>query len=167
MLDKTAAYGHKHPDSRISTTSVDHGCKDDPVPTSSSNGDQPPLETRPPGALAFDSSISSGPGPGPISTTTIDVKQCCSLAATSQPDPPQDEKHICIEEEHNASSGTRPIEHAGADHDGHQASPLGDDGFEVIYPGGLQLALLTFGLCMATFTVALDNTIIGMCPNAL
>jgi hypothetical protein len=29
----------------------------------------------------------------------------------------------------------------------------GDD--EVVYPGGTQLALLTFGLCLATFTVAL------------
>jgi hypothetical protein len=32
---------------------------------------------------------------------------------------------------------------------------------EINYPGGLQLSLLTFGLCMATFTVALDNTIIA------
>jgi hypothetical protein len=32
---------------------------------------------------------------------------------------------------------------------------------EVVFPGGLQLGLLTFGLCMATFTVALDNTIIA------
>jgi len=32
---------------------------------------------------------------------------------------------------------------------------------EVVYPGGMQLALLTFGLCLATFTVALDNTIIA------
>lgn len=32
---------------------------------------------------------------------------------------------------------------------------------EIVYPGGLQLGLLTFGLCMATFTVALDNTIIA------
>ena len=29
------------------------------------------------------------------------------------------------------------------------------------YPGGTVLALLTFGLCMATFVVALDNTIIA------
>jgi hypothetical protein len=32
---------------------------------------------------------------------------------------------------------------------------------EIVYPGGLQLGLLTFGLCMATFTVALDNTIVS------
>ena len=29
------------------------------------------------------------------------------------------------------------------------------------YPGGVTLAILTFGLCMATFVVALDNTIIA------
>ncbi|KAH6678285.1 major facilitator superfamily domain-containing protein [Halenospora varia] len=32
---------------------------------------------------------------------------------------------------------------------------------EVVYPGGLALALLTFGLCVGTFTVALDNTILA------
>lgn len=32
---------------------------------------------------------------------------------------------------------------------------------EVVYPGGMQLGLLTLGLCLATFTVALDNTIIA------
>ena len=31
-----------------------------------------------------------------------------------------------------------------------------------VYPGGAALAILTFGLCMATFVVALDNTIIGI-----
>jgi hypothetical protein len=30
------------------------------------------------------------------------------------------------------------------------------------YPGGFALGILTFGLCMATFVVALDNTIIGL-----
>ena len=34
-------------------------------------------------------------------------------------------------------------------------------GDEIIYPGGAALSILTFGLCMATFVVALDNTIIG------
>lgn len=33
----------------------------------------------------------------------------------------------------------------------------GEDDDEVIYPGGLQLSLLTFGLCVATFTVALGE----------
>lgn len=36
---------------------------------------------------------------------------------------------------------------------------------ETVYPGGAALAVLTFGLCMATFVVALDNTIIGNGPQ--
>merc|ERR1712093_752176 len=32
---------------------------------------------------------------------------------------------------------------------------------KVVYPGKYQLGLLTLGLCLATFTVALDNTIIA------
>lgn len=30
---------------------------------------------------------------------------------------------------------------------------------QIVYPGGTQLALLTLGLCLATFVVALDNTV--------
>lgn len=37
----------------------------------------------------------------------------------------------------------------------------GESEDEVVYPGGAQLALLTLGLCLATFTIALDNTIIA------
>ena len=36
---------------------------------------------------------------------------------------------------------------------------------ETKYPGGVALALLTLGLCMSTFVVALDNTIIGKSNN--
>jgi hypothetical protein len=36
-----------------------------------------------------------------------------------------------------------------------------DDEANIVYPSGLKLALLTFGLCMAVFVVALDNTIIA------
>ncbi|RDL41997.1 uncharacterized protein BP5553_01976 [Venustampulla echinocandica] len=36
-----------------------------------------------------------------------------------------------------------------------------DEDDEVVYPGGLQVALLTFGLCIATLSVALDNTILA------
>ena len=35
------------------------------------------------------------------------------------------------------------------------------------YPGGFALGILTFGLCMATFVVALDNTIIGELSGSL
>ena len=34
------------------------------------------------------------------------------------------------------------------------------------YPKALSLAILTFGLCMSTFVVALDNTIIGESHNS-
>ncbi|PVH83078.1 MFS general substrate transporter [Cadophora sp. DSE1049] len=37
----------------------------------------------------------------------------------------------------------------------------GEEDDEVVYPGKYQLGLLTLGLCLATFTVALDNTIIA------
>lgn len=36
-----------------------------------------------------------------------------------------------------------------------------EEDINTVYPNGLQLGLLTMGLCFATFTVALDNTIIG------
>ncbi|TVY44502.1 Efflux pump [Lachnellula subtilissima] len=37
----------------------------------------------------------------------------------------------------------------------------GESDDEIVYPGGLQLGILTFGLCVATFVVALDNTILA------
>ncbi|KAG9247318.1 major facilitator superfamily domain-containing protein [Calycina marina] len=36
-----------------------------------------------------------------------------------------------------------------------------EEDVKIIYPSGLPLGLLTFGLCMSTFVVALDNTIIA------
>jgi hypothetical protein len=45
-----------------------------------------------------------------------------------------------------------------------EASSVGDNGEddESKYPKAFPLAILTFGLCLSTFVVALDNTIIGM-----
>lgn len=37
--------------------------------------------------------------------------------------------------------------------------PTAGNDYNVVYPGGTQLALLTLGLCLATFVVALDNTV--------
>lgn len=44
-----------------------------------------------------------------------------------------------------------------------EASSIGEAGEddESKYPKALPLAILTFGLCLSTFVVALDNTIIG------
>jgi len=46
------------------------------------------------------------------------------------------------------------------ENDGGPAGP-GEEDNTMFYPGGFQLGILTFGLCMATFVVALDNTIIA------
>lgn len=37
----------------------------------------------------------------------------------------------------------------------------GETSNKIVYPSGVQLGVLTFGLCLATFVVALDNTIIA------
>ncbi|KAG4415640.1 hypothetical protein IFR04_011199 [Cadophora malorum] len=68
----------------------------------------------------------------------------------------RDEKDIHILEE------GKEIKEGG---DGHASTSNentdGEDDDEVVYPGKYQLGLLTLGLCLATFTVALDNTIIA------
>ena len=50
-----------------------------------------------------------------------------------------------------------------------QASSVGEAGEddESKYPGLIQLASLTFGLCVAVFLIALDNTIIGSLDHSL
>jgi len=58
--------------------------------------------------------------------------------------------------ENNASVENAPVARQEGDN-----GDSNDEEDEIVYPGGIQLALLTFGLCMATFTIALDNTIIG------
>lgn len=44
---------------------------------------------------------------------------------------------------------------------GSAADVENDDDEDVVYPGGLALGLITAGLLLATFVIALDNTIIG------
>jgi hypothetical protein len=73
---------------------------------------------------------------------------------------PNDEKHTHVVEENGISGTEQPVKDGGAAAENtERASDAEED--EIVYPGGLQLGLLTFGLCMATFTVALDNTIIA------
>ncbi|KAK4551814.1 hypothetical protein LTR86_010900 [Recurvomyces mirabilis] len=50
---------------------------------------------------------------------------------------------------------------AGVSTDDGKTPAADDDGDEFKYPSGTKLALLTLGLCLATFVVALDNTIIA------
>ena len=62
----------------------------------------------------------------------------------------------------NADSIDRPTsaEETNNDTDNEKDEPKEAED-ETKYPGGFALGILTFGLCMATFVVALDNTIIG------
>jgi hypothetical protein len=56
----------------------------------------------------------------------------------------------------NGSVGTNEPIVKNERENGVEAGEEGDE-IELVYPGGLQLGLLTFGLCMATFTVALGE----------
>lgn len=79
-----------------------------------------------------------------------------------------DERHV--HEDHAAqisdkegSAGTS----APIVQDGEQETE-GEDDDDVVYPGQLQLSLLTLGLCLATFTVALGTLIIcSLCCTLL
>ncbi|KAG4032347.1 hypothetical protein MFRU_007g02530 [Monilinia fructicola] len=93
-------------------------------------------------------------------------------AATSfqhhQVEPPADHQHKQLDTEkgshvvtESASAGTgAPIVEKDGVIEGTEGSS-GDDDNGNHYISGVPLVLLTFGLCMATFTVALDNTIIA------
>ena len=72
-----------------------------------------------------------------------------------------DEKGAHVGTEENGSAGTDPSVVQNEAENAGETDGSGEEEDEIVYPGGLQLGLLTFGLCMATFTVALDNTIIG------
>lgn len=90
-------------------------------------------------------------------------------AATSfqhhQVEPPADHQHKQLDTEkgshvvtESASAGTgAPIVEKDGVIEGTDGSS-GDDDNGNHYISGVPLVLLTFGLCMATFTVALDNT---------
>lgn len=85
-----------------------------------------------------------------------------STTATHGDNVHDDEKHVHVTNEENIPTGVdlAVIQNRCPDGGGTIES-VEDDG-ETVYPDGLQLGILTFGLCMATFTVALDNTIIGL-----
>lgn len=66
--------------------------------------------------------------------------------------------------EHFGAEKETGLETTGSDgpKDAEAAAAAGDEEVdESKYPGGVALGILTFGLMMATFVVALDNTIIG------
>ncbi|KAB8291264.1 hypothetical protein EYC80_009950 [Monilinia laxa] len=85
-----------------------------------------------------------------------------------QVEPPADHQHQPLDTEKgshlvtesaSAETGAPIVEKDGVV-DGAEVSN-GEDDNENHYVSGVPLVLLTFGLCMATFTVALDNTIIA------
>ncbi|PQE06403.1 hypothetical protein CJF32_00002433 [Rutstroemia sp. NJR-2017a WRK4] len=66
-----------------------------------------------------------------------------------------------VEENTSGATSAAIVEKSSVVDGNEELSNEEEDQDNVTYPGGLQLGLLTFGLCMATFTVALDNTIIA------
>lgn len=64
-----------------------------------------------------------------------------------------------IESDHEAEDA-----HLAANEDGHAEADIED---ESKYPHGVKLAMLTFGLCAATWVVALDNTIIATASRSI
>jgi hypothetical protein len=77
-----------------------------------------------------------------------------------------EEKREHVTEE-NGSSGadtTGALRESQTAAGGDAADGETEDGSEIVYPNGMQLGFLTLGLCLATFTVALDNSIIGEYP---
>lgn len=67
----------------------------------------------------------------------------------------KDKVQHAVEENGSAGIGEHIIKIKGEN--GVVSREEGDDEVDVVYPGGLQLGLLTFGLCIATFTVALGE----------
>jgi hypothetical protein len=94
--------------------------------------------------------------------------QAAASAFKQHPSPPpahsdhviNDEKHAHVTTEENGSTGIEPVARNKGENAGETAAP-GEEDDEIVYPGGFQLGILTFGLCMSTFMIALDNTIIG------
>ena len=66
-----------------------------------------------------------------------------------------------VDEKGSTETEATQIRQDGGDTGGETTEESGEEEDDTVYPGGGQLALLTFGLCIATFTMALDNTIIG------
>jgi hypothetical protein len=76
--------------------------------------------------------------------TTVLSEEARSVAPETKPEA---EQHVQIQ---RTKSHTSVISAPGA-----------EDDDEILYPGGLKLALITLALCLSVFLVALDNTIIA------
>lgn len=89
--------------------------------------------------------------PSEAPSTLVNTDNPSSLPGHTDNATAQDGEKNTSVTEHNETPAAEKAEGATENTD--------DD--EIVYPGGLQLGLLSFGLCMATFTVALDSTIIA------
>jgi hypothetical protein len=85
------------------------------------------------------------------SRTSLDLPQA------SEQDVGNTDQNRTVEEK---EAGTELIHTASTATEASSAGEAGEDD-ESKYPKALPLAILTFGLCLSTFVVALDNTIIG------
>ena len=103
-------------------------------------------------------------GSPPVAGGTIEVQP--TLVDTVNPSAPGnaqvDEKHTHTIEQHASSQKeAAQVRRDGEILDTNAENTFNAEDEDIVYPGRLELGLLTFGLCMATFTVALDNTIIA------
>ncbi|ESZ94587.1 hypothetical protein SBOR_4998 [Sclerotinia borealis F-4128] len=153
-----------------------------PAQPTSGSGSAPTLETTDHSNKQSEhksTSRPSSPTPEVESTLSgVDVvpvyedAEKADAAATSfkrhSVEPPVDNQHERLDTEKgthivakNASAGTAPPIIGNGGIVGGPEESSGEDDDQSHYISGVPLVLLSFGLCMATFTVALDNTIIA------
>lgn len=101
-----------------------------------------------------DPSVAEG-----VSVAQQDVQ---SAATPTQPASPEKQNAVTPEAvEYFAPTKEEAPENRPAEAEPVTGDSQSNEEHPPVYPGGTQLALLTFGLCMATLVVALDNTIIA------
>ena len=119
-------------------------------------------------SVGSDEPISSVPAPhlesekealraeGDVASSANETTAPGTGSVPSEKESPIPEKEAVSAEVHTQNGG--PVEEVESDSVKNTVDEQNDDSK---YPGGGALAILTFGLCMATFVVALDNTIIA------
>ena len=123
-------------------------------PLTDLTGDDKVISPNAPVGLLQSEKQTPSPGSADPSTTSTQL--------TEEKEKPQSARHNGSPEV-IASSGEKIQDGAPAEtKEGESAENTVDEqNDDSKYPGGTKLAFLTFGLCMATFVVALDNTIIA------
>ena len=145
-----------HPGSHSTANTVSHGqtqehtATPDPSVTSLAGDDQV-IGPNAPAALVQPEKTAHSRGSS--STQFTEARETPEPVEKQSPQEATDASTADKETQNGA-----PIEEKGADEAENTVDEQNDDSK---YPGGATLAVLTFGLCMATFVVALDNTIIA------